>query len=130
MNVPDILSEIAERVQSNASVKAVYGDPVESGGKTIIPVAKVRYGFGGGGGSGETPAPGDDKGEEASSGNPTKMIGSGGGGGGGVSVTPAGYIEITAHETRYVSFEERQRLITAGLAALFLGGFLLWRRYR
>jgi uncharacterized spore protein YtfJ len=55
MNVPDILQSISERLQNSASVEAVYGDPVTAEGKTIIPVAKIRYGFGGGGGSGESP---------------------------------------------------------------------------
>ena len=100
-------------------------------GNTIIPVAKVRYGFGGGGGSCETLPPGKTGDAGSGEGGIASVIsGMGGGGGGGVSVTPVGYIEITQEETRYVSFEERQRLITAGIVALFLGGFLLWRRYR
>ena len=36
------------RLQNSASVKTVYGDPITAEGKTIIPVAKVTYGFGAG----------------------------------------------------------------------------------
>lgn len=122
MNVPDILRSISERLQNSATVEAVYGDPVTAEGKTIIPIAKIRYGFGGGGGSGEslmsTAGESDDKGPVA--------IGSGGGG--GVSVTPVGYIEITAGESRYVSIEERKMMIKAGLIAAAVVGFIVWRR--
>jgi uncharacterized spore protein YtfJ len=30
---------------------------------------------------------------------------------GGIEVTPVGFIEITAGETRYVSLDERQRIV-------------------
>ena len=33
-------------VQSKATVRTVFGDPMEVHGRTIIPVAKVRFGFG------------------------------------------------------------------------------------
>ena len=95
VNVRELLKNISERIQSSASVKAVYGDPIVAEGKTIIPVARVRYGFGGGGGS--------------QGGEPTTEEGqahpqTGGGGGGGVDVTPVGFIEVTPDETRYPTF--------------------------
>jgi uncharacterized spore protein YtfJ len=74
----DLLERIAGTVGSNAHVAAVFGEPVEREGLTVIPVAKARFGFGGGGGSGTR------EGEE----------GSGGGGGGGAAVSPVGYIEV------------------------------------
>lgn len=120
MTIQELFKSISERVQTTATVKTVYGDPIEAEGKTIIPVARVAYGFGGGGGSrtsrdsqeSEAPAEG------------------GGGGGGGVSVTPVGIIEVTAGETRYISFEERRQVIRALLLGLLLGLFLLRRRRR
>ena len=51
MAVQQLLQSIADKVRSSASVKSVYGEPVEAEGKTIIPVARVAYGFGGGGGT-------------------------------------------------------------------------------
>jgi uncharacterized spore protein YtfJ len=74
------LERITERLGGVAHVAAVYGTAVERDGVTVIPVAKVRWGFGGGGGTGTGP--------EGQGG------GSGSGGGGGVMATPAGYIEI------------------------------------
>ena len=66
MDVPETIKSISERLQNAATVKTIYGDPIDAEGKTIIPVARVRYGFGAGGGSG--PVPG------AQEPNPTKEI--------------------------------------------------------
>ena len=53
----------------------MFGNPVERGDVTVIPVARARWGFGGGGGRNRRNEPGS-------------------GGGGGASVSPIGYIEI------------------------------------
>jgi uncharacterized spore protein YtfJ len=73
-----LLERIGQTIGGRANVSAVFGEPVQREGATVIPVAKARFGFGGGGGSGER------EGNE----------GSGGGGGGGASITPVGYIEL------------------------------------
>ena len=121
MSIQELIQSISERVQTTASVKAVYGEPITAEGKTIIPVARVRYGFGGGGGTQEV-KPGSEPG------TPKQNVG--GGGGGGVEVSPVGFIEITPEETRYVSFEDRRRVIKALVIGLLLGIFLLRRRRR
>ena len=122
MTIADVIKGVTERLQSSATVKVVYGEPVVAEGKTVIPVARVRYGFGGGGGS-RSPDNGPD--DEAA---PSQDVG--GGGGGGVSVSPVGIIEITAEETRFISFEDRSMLIKAGLLGVLLAAFLLRRRLR
>jgi hypothetical protein len=43
-------------------------------------------------------------------------------------VTPVGYIEITAGESRYVSIEERKMMIKASLIAAAVIGFIVLRR--
>ena len=53
-----------------------------------------------------------------------------GGGGGGVDVTPVGFIEITPDGTRYVSIEDRKRIMRLVLVGLVLGFLLLRRRRR
>jgi uncharacterized spore protein YtfJ len=73
------MERLAERIGARASVTAVFGEPVERGDLTVIPVARVRWGFGGGTGSG---------GDEAGS------SGEGSGGGGGVAADPVGFVEI------------------------------------
>src|SRR5450759_3168347 len=44
------LTRLAERLGATAAASAVFGTPVERDGVTVIPVARVRWGFGGGGG--------------------------------------------------------------------------------
>ncbi|WP_135825168.1 GerW family sporulation protein [Halorussus ruber] len=107
------IESIVERLQHSATVRSVFGDPIERGDRTVVPVARVAFGFGGGYGSG---------GEEKS-----ETSGQGGGGGGGASATPVGALEITDEDTRFVRFDERRRslgLLVVGLVA----GMLLGKR--
>ena len=105
---------MADRLGSSATVKTVYGEPVSVEGKTIIPVAKVRYGFGAGGGS-HTQSSDEHQ---------------GGGGGGGVEVTPIGIIEITPCQTRYISLEDNKRLVRGLIIGVAIVGLLIYRRRR
>ena len=128
MNLPETIRGIVERVQDTATVKTAYGDHIEAEGRTIIPVARMRYGFGGGGGTGENPSDQDNDDTNSHDADAKLMTGSGGGGGGGVEVSPIGVVEITAEQTRFISFEDKRRMIRAGLFLLVLGLFLLKRR--
>ena len=47
-----LLQSLHENLASRAQVKSVFGDAVTAGEKTIIPVAKIAYGFGAGAGTG------------------------------------------------------------------------------
>ena len=47
-----LLQSLKESVLSQASVKAIYGEPISAHDKTIIPVAKIMYGYGAGAGTG------------------------------------------------------------------------------
>jgi uncharacterized spore protein YtfJ len=104
MDIQQLLQSLAERVSASSSVKNVYGDPITSGNRTVIPVAQVRYSFGGGGGGkgGEDPQ-------------------EGGGGGGRVSAQPYGALEVTPEGTRFIAFENR-RTLAAALALGFVLG--------
>ena len=82
-----LLERIADRIGARASVGAVFGDPIERGDLTVVPVARVRWGFGGGaGGADQLPGAPDDTGATSWAG--------GGGGGGGATADPIGYLEI------------------------------------
>ncbi len=81
MNVPDALKRISERLHSSATVTNVFGEPVLAEGRTIVPVARVRYGFGAGGSTMQAHL-------DAGDGEP-------------------------AGETRFISFEDRKRVIRA-----------------
>ena len=78
----DIVEMLANKVGLHAATGAVFGEPVEHDGVTVIPVAKVRFGFGGGSGRG------------IEEGSESGDIGEGSGGGGGVMASPLGFIEI------------------------------------
>lgn len=78
-----LVNGLAGRIGLHANAAAVFGEPVQEAGVTIIPVAKVRWGFGGGSGT-------DASGEEGKPG-----IDHGAGGGGGIMASPMGFIEIS-----------------------------------
>jgi uncharacterized spore protein YtfJ len=88
--VAETLRSLGDHLQLGRSVRNVYGDPVVVGGRTMIPIARVRRGFGAGGGANE--------GEKA------KSERGGSGGGAGMSARPAGALEITQAGTRYIPF--------------------------
>ncbi len=115
MNPAEMLDRIGESLASTATVRSVFGEPIHTEGKTIIPLAKVAYGFGAGGGTGPH-RDGHGPGETSD----------GGGGGGGVRAFPAGALEITQGRTRFVPLTD-YRLIGVFAVGALVGGFLLRR---
>ena len=115
MNATDLLQKIGETLGSTATVKSVFGEPIHANGKTVVPVAKVAYGFGGGFGGGKDSARAERQGE-------------GGGGGGGVRAFPAGALEITDKATRFVPFTDSKWLVAAFTAGAVLGSLIVMRR--
>ena len=116
MGAKELIDGAVEHLRTSASVKTVYGDPIVAEGKTVIPVAKVAYGFGGGTqtkeGDGKTPAEGE-------------------GAGGGVAARPVGVVEITGQETKFVQFGQPKKLAITALVASAIGlglGLLLGRK--
>lgn len=108
----DIILNLSDHFAATANAKSVYGEPVHTGSRTIVPVARVGYGLGAtsGGRNGET-------------------VG-GGGGGGGVGARPAGYIEITEEGTRYVEFSAVKKMLVAATLGFVAGCLLCGRKPR
>ena len=108
-----LLERLAEIVGAKAGVQAVFGEPVRHEGLTIIPVARVRWGFGGGGGQ-----------TDAADAGPA----SGSGGGGGVAADAIGYVEIDSAGAAFRPIRERYPsplfLVASGLSAAILIGAL------
>src|ERR1700691_5943981 len=104
----DTLLNLGDNLAARANAKSVYAEPIHSGSRTIIPVAKVGYLLGAtsGGRNGET-------------------VG-GGSGGGGVGARPVGYIEITDAGARYVELSAIKKIIAA-VALGFVAGYLCKR---
>jgi len=117
MIAAELLEKIATALNSAANVKSVFGEPIQAEGRTVVPVAKVAYGFGGGAGGGY-----------GKPGTELSRHGEGGGGGGGVRAWPAGALEITATGTRFIPYFDGKTLGLAFAAGLIAGRFLLRRR--
>jgi uncharacterized spore protein YtfJ len=112
----DWLERLAETVGGSIQAQTVYAQPVERDGTTIIPVARVVYGFGGGGGR-------SDRAEHRT----------GRGGGGGAQVQPVGFISVRGGSAEFRSIPDPSadaRRIFAVLAGAGLGGWLLFRGIR
>jgi uncharacterized spore protein YtfJ len=120
MSIPERIQSIVDRIQGSASVKTVYGEPIKVDGRTIIPVARVAYGFGmcSCGNSGE---------DQEKQG---KATGGCGGGGGGLSVNPIGVVEVAGGETRYIPIGIGAKLAGALIVGIFLGILIVGKRSR
>lgn len=104
MGEQTFIQRLAESVQLYANAKQVYGEPVERDGTTIIPVARVQWGFGGGG-IGRGPA-------------------ERGGGGGGARAYPAGFIELKDGKAEFRPIHDPTStgaLLSAGALGLIAG---------
>ena len=102
----DHISEMFARMedlQAAASVDAVFGEPIKTGDKIVIPVARVSFGFGLGFGEGI-----DRDAEKAD-------LGGGGGGGGGVSAQPIALVEITPERTHVEPVVNEQQVVMGGI---------------
>ncbi|HSP21840.1 MAG TPA: spore germination protein GerW family protein [Planococcus sp. (in: firmicutes)] len=91
------LLPIFEKFATARDVSLVYGDPIEMHGRTIIPVAKVKYSVGAGAGGGYEH---EDK-DPDSSGFEEVEGGHGEGAGGAFQVKPVGIYDVTAEKTVY-----------------------------
>ncbi len=112
MELQPFFQSIKENLINKATVSSVYGEPISVGNKTVIPVARIAYGFGGGVATskalrGESSGP--------------QLGGEGGGGGGGVVAAPLGVVEVTPEATRFVRFSSSRRLMGAAVAGVLLG---------
>lgn len=116
MSVLEVLKE-AGSIKDAATVKRVFGEPMEIGEKTFIPVAKVMTGFGGGYGKGEGPKTASDEEEAKSAGS-----GEGGGGGGCLHASPVALIEISETKTEIRPVIDWSRV---ALCAVAFGGVAL-----
>ena len=108
------LERLAGAVGGSVRAQTVYGQPVERDGITVIPVARVSYGFGAGGGA----SAGAEHGE---------------GGGGAGQARPVGFISVRDGTAEFRSIPDpgtEARRIFALLAGAGLGTWLLLRGIR
>ncbi len=94
------VERLAERVGASFGAATLFGEPVERGEVTVIPVSRAAFGFGGGS-------------------EPEQVGGVGGGGGG--SAWPVGYIELRGSETRFRPIIDPRPLVLAAAFGLATG---------
>ena len=111
----DRLFDSVQNLKESAHWRAAFGEPQVVGDKTLIPVARVMFGFGSGFGSGSGP--------QAEEGKATPE-GEGGGGGGMGSATPLGALVVTPED---VYFEETADESKIAMAGILLAGLIVWQ---
>ena len=127
MEKENFLEKLASQFGQNASVKNVYGEPVQAGDKVIIPVARIAYGLGGGFGQGYKKNKRLQTDAESKQGD--GATGEGAGGGGGMYAKPQGVYEVTSAATRFIpAISTRQLLIGAAFGFLLRGWLYSKRR--
>jgi uncharacterized spore protein YtfJ len=114
----EILQTFTGHFATTANVRQVFGDPIETQGKTVVPVARVLYYMGAGSGGRKVEA--------------TEGTLGGGGGGGAVVAWPVGVLEITRERVHFERFSRVKRaglLVGAGfVAGLAVCGLLSFRK--
>lgn len=103
------LEDLMKKLADNAKATLIFADPVEREGMTIIPVAKMMWGFGGGGGSDKKNAAG------------------GTGGAGGIRTIPVGFIQLKGGKARFQPIFDAGKIIML-FAVWGLLGYLIVRR--
>lgn len=88
MSLPEVIKAALDQIQYIAKTKTVFGDPVEIGDVTLIPISKVSIGFAAGGANSE------------------KRSGAGTGTGGGVQIVPIAFITVTGDKVQIHSVDK------------------------
>ena len=116
-DIPAFFNSLLEGLSGRANIRTVYGEPIMSGKKTVIPVARVAWGFGGGIGR---------DGRHAQEGHESE----GAGGGGGMAAIPVGVVEITPDRTCFIRFGGTRRLAAALVFGILFGMWIGRRCHR
>jgi uncharacterized spore protein YtfJ len=131
--VQRLLDSIAD-LREKASVNAAFGEPVTIEGRTVIPVAKVGYGFGMGVGHsradverGVEPDVEADVEKAALEETVDKADAVGSSGGGAVQARPFAIVEVTSEGTRVEPIVDEQKLALAGSLLIGWSVFCLAR---
>jgi uncharacterized spore protein YtfJ len=113
------ISNLVKQITGTARSDAVFGEPREVAGRTVIPVAEVACGMGWGMGFGEGSSTSEKSGEGPNSGS-----GGGGGGGGGAKARPVAVIVIGPDGVEIQPVFDRTKIYLA--AAMTAAFSLLW----
>ena len=122
MDITDAADELVRQVSGipqELGASACFGDAVVRDGHTLIPVARVNFGYGLGFGGGMSSNGSEPDGKSEG--------GGGGGGGGGGSSTPVAVIDISEEGVRIEQIEDKTRMALARITMVAWNAFwLLW----
>jgi len=112
VSAPAPVQPIAELFERNLNIRHVYHEPVRHGDLTVIPVAKVTFGFGAGvGRRGRFGR----RAQQLANGEPNTAEGrvdpDGVGGGGGARLSPVGALEVGPRGTRFVHYNQLPQML-------------------
>ena len=127
-NFPLFLKDAVEKMRSSGSAETVFGPARKENGRTIIPVARVAYGFGGGYGTAaaQKGKPGAKRrGKTAPTNGDTGL-----GGGGGLRIIPAGLFEVDSSGARFLPVRGSMATTALTLAGGVLLGMMFSRGKR
>jgi uncharacterized spore protein YtfJ len=119
--IQKLLEALAD-LREKADVDACFGEPVTIEGRTVIPVAKVAYGFGMG--IGRTTATEKETAGETEREAAQEADGDGSSGAGGVLAQPFAVVEVTPEGTRVQAIIDEQKVTLA--AGLLAGWAVFW----
>lgn len=108
------------KIPEDLGASACFGQLVERDGRTLIPVARVSFGYGMGFGRG-TGTQGSPSGNGAAG---ERGEGEGGGGGGGGSSSPVAVIDVTGDRISIEPIIDRTRIAMSSLA--LAGWVMFW----
>ena len=120
----NFLEKVASGLGQAATVKNVFGEQIQVGDKTIIPVAKIAYGFGGGYGQGKKRSKPGEGGSNESEG----PAGEGGGGGGGMYAKAKGVFEITPSCTRFIPASPVKQILIGMVCGMLVKSLFFSKR--
>ncbi len=118
MSIYETFKTVMSQILDTTQIKTVFGDPIRTENKVVIPAAKVKYMFWGGGGGGHTQSQKDNQREAEEDG--CNGIGGGGGGGAGVSTRAVGVYEITDKETKFIPVVDTKYIVMMVMGFLFV----------
>lgn len=131
MENENFLAKFADKIGQNTSVKNVFGEPIQVGEKTIIPVAQIALGVGGGYGQmgkKNKKAPYSDSSETSS--KDMQEDNEGAGGGVGMYAKAKGIYEITPTSTRFIPLQNMTQLLTSVAIGFLVSRWFFPRRVK
>ena len=114
MEMKELISDLTDRIQRTANVRAVFGEPIREGDTVIVPVARVTV-RGGGGGGGDAAGFTDTQ--------VRKQRDGGIGLGLNIVAAPVGYIKMSSGGAVFVPILDKNRVL---FGVMGLMGLSLW----